>query len=574
MADGGSEPIRWSDGGNAPRVAWPRPELPSPSSTAARRLALASERITALLATPAAWWTIFGVVCVVLLAPLFLVDVPPVLDYPNHLARMYVLAFGQHDPILSRMYAQHWAIIPNLAIDLVLPELVRLLPIYVAGRIMLAAALLVPLLGVIAYHRAAFRTRSYWPLAAGLMAYNTVFIFGFMNFLISLGMALLIAAGWLRWRDRHPVAVALCGAAATTAIFFTHLFGLVFLAVLIGSDEVAALWRRWRSGDAIWSATVLHGLIAAVAFAPPILLVLASPVTQLDSAVVYRPLWHKLYCLTEPFLAYDGWDDALSGGVFLVGVYLSLRARRLLVAPGIGLAWLGLFGLYLICPFAVKHTGFVDARIPIMLGLLLFAGMRPLGFLPSTRYAVTAVLAFALVVRTTSLGVVWFDHNHDLADFRRVVSTVQPGSRVLVVSVDPVDVPDYWDSVPRGRRIPGFFRLDLHLPALLTIEHRAFWPYLFATPGEQPLVVRPPYDELSVGQGMPPDWQSLVVGYQVHPVTPTPYLRDWQRNFDYVLMLNAGGAGDLSRYLPDRLSLIAASDVAALFRIRRSAADP
>lgn len=41
------------------------------------------------------------------------------------------------------------------------------------------------------------------------------------------------------------------GAAATTAIFFTHLFGLVFLAVLIGSDEVAALWRRWRSGDAI-----------------------------------------------------------------------------------------------------------------------------------------------------------------------------------------------------------------------------------------------------------------------------------------------------------------------------------
>jgi len=58
----------------------------------------------------------------------------------------------------------------------------------------------------------------------------------------------------------------------------------------------------------------------------------------------------------------------------------------------------------------------------------------------------------------------------------------------------------------------------------------------------------------------------------VHPVTPAPYLRDWQRNYDYVLMLNAGGAGDLSRYVPDRLSLIAASDVAALFRIRRCAA--
>jgi hypothetical protein len=220
----------------------------------------------------------------------------------------------------------------------------------------------------------------------------------------------------------------------------------------------------------------------------------------------------------------------------------------------------------------VKHTGFIDARIPIMLGLLLFAGMRPVRLAPSARLAIAAILALCFVVRTTSLGVVWFDHNRDLADFRRVVSTVQPGSRVLVVSVDPEDVPDYWDTVPRGRRIPGFFRLDLHLPALLTIEHRAFWPYLFATPGEQPLVVRPPYDALAVGQGRPPDWQSLVVGYQVHPVTPTPYLKDWQRNYDYVLMLNAGGAGDLSHYVPDRLSLIAASDVAALFRIRNPAA--
>ena len=103
--------------------------------------------------------------CASLLAPLFLIDVPPVLDYPNHLARMYVLAFGAHDPILSRMYAQHWAIIPNLAIDLVLPEMLKFLPIYLAGRLVLAATLLMPLLGVIAYHRAAFRVRSYWPLA-------------------------------------------------------------------------------------------------------------------------------------------------------------------------------------------------------------------------------------------------------------------------------------------------------------------------------------------------------------------------------------------------------------------------
>ena len=165
MAHGGSDPIRWPGGGKAPRFAWPLPERSSPSSVAAWWPALASERITAPAASRAAWWAAFGFVCATLLVPLLLVDVPPLLDYPNHLARMYVLAFGAHDPILSRMYEQHWAIIPNLAIDLVLPEMLKLLPIYLAGRLVLAATLLMPLVGVIAYHRAAFRVRSYWPLA-------------------------------------------------------------------------------------------------------------------------------------------------------------------------------------------------------------------------------------------------------------------------------------------------------------------------------------------------------------------------------------------------------------------------
>ena len=56
-------------------------------------------------------------VCLALVAPFFAVDVPPVLDYPNHLARLYVLAFGASDPVLRTMYAPHWQIVPNHAID-------------------------------------------------------------------------------------------------------------------------------------------------------------------------------------------------------------------------------------------------------------------------------------------------------------------------------------------------------------------------------------------------------------------------------------------------------------------------
>jgi len=522
----------------------------------------------ALLSTRAAWWTVFAATCAALMVPLFLVDVPPLLDYPNHLARMYVLAFGAQDPILSRMYAQHWAIIPNLAIDLVMPAMLKVLPVYLAGRMVLGVTLLLPLVGAIVYHRVAFGVRSYWPLVAALGAYNALFLFGFMNFLLALGMALLAAAAWLRWRESHPVWVTALGALATIAIFFMHLFGLVFLAVLVGSEELATFWRRRRTGAAGWSLLLRRAAMGAIAFAPPLVLVLLAPIDQLEGRVFYRPIWHKLYCLTEPFLAYDGTLDALTGGLFAVGLYVAARHGRLRAAPGIGLALAGLFVAYLICPFSMKGTGFLDARFPIMLGLLLFAGLRPQGLSPRMAGAVGAVLAVVFLARTASLGAVWWDHNRDLADFRQVTETIAPGSRVLVVSFDPEDASAYWAQVPRGRRIPLFFRLDFHLPALLTIEHRAFIPYLFTVAAKQPLAVRPPYDRISVPEGQPPDWQSLVVGYNLHPVTPAPFLIGWREGFDYVLLLNAGGAGDLRQFLPGDLALVAGSDVAALYRIR------
>src|SRR3954447_13213244 len=101
----------------------------------------------------------------VLLAPLLLTEMPPLLDYPNHLARTYVLAFGEQDPVLSRIYAQQWDIIPNLAIDVVLTGLMRVLPVHVAGRAMLGLILLLNYAAIILYSRSAFGRWSWWPLA-------------------------------------------------------------------------------------------------------------------------------------------------------------------------------------------------------------------------------------------------------------------------------------------------------------------------------------------------------------------------------------------------------------------------
>ena len=87
-----------------------------------------------------------------------MVDLPPLLDYPNHLARAVVLAFGNSDPVLSQMYAAHWGIIPNLGMDLMLAPLLHVLPIHLAGRMVVGGAILLPVIGTIAYSRATFGT--------------------------------------------------------------------------------------------------------------------------------------------------------------------------------------------------------------------------------------------------------------------------------------------------------------------------------------------------------------------------------------------------------------------------------
>ena len=73
-------------------------------------------------------------------------------------------------------------------------------------------------------------------------------------------MALLAAAAWLRWRASHPVRVTVLGALATVAIFFMHLLGLLFLAVLLGGEEfgrVVASSADHRGGVA--PSAVPHG---------------------------------------------------------------------------------------------------------------------------------------------------------------------------------------------------------------------------------------------------------------------------------------------------------------------------
>ncbi len=60
---------------------------------------------------------LFAILFVLAAFPVSLIKILPLVDYPNHLARMYLLANLPSSPTLQAFYAIHWRPVPNLAMD-------------------------------------------------------------------------------------------------------------------------------------------------------------------------------------------------------------------------------------------------------------------------------------------------------------------------------------------------------------------------------------------------------------------------------------------------------------------------
>lgn len=504
------------------------------------------------------WWSAAAAVAIVLVIPFVLVDVPPVLDYPNHLARFFVLAHPD-DPVLSQIYAPNWRILPNLGMDVIGALLLRVVDVHVGGRLLLALSLFAPVIGVVVYHRAVFARRSLWPLASALVAYNGVFFLGFMNFLLSLGLALCAAGGWIVLRRRQMVWAPIAfGAAAAAVTFICHIFGVLFFVLLIGADEVDRLWAARRSAVSFARGLAQVAMMIAAALSPALLLYGLSPLNLAEASYGGWMGWHKVWWILAPFMTSDA-RLTLITAVAVLSLLMLVR-RQLRLAPGLPLALAILFVAFILVPQNMGTGALIDVRCAVMIGLLLFAGVAP--ELDDRQALFAGVAIGALILgRSLYIGSTWIDHRQDLAEVRAAIAAVEPGTRVILARGHAGDEPNMG---PAERHLPGLYRMDNHLAALLVIERRAFWPLLFAHPAQQPLTVRPPYDALAMKVADPVPWAWLADTEPSATSLPAaPYLAHWRTSFDAVLLLDPAAA------MPSvpGLSLIHAGSYAELYRI-------
>jgi hypothetical protein len=364
-------------------------------------------------------------------------------------------------------------------------------------------------------------------------------------------MALLLAAAWVRWRGAYPVRMLMVSMGGAVALFLCHLMGLMFFAVLLGAEEAASALKSGRAGKCL-----ARGAVLLAVFATPAVLYWLSPLETVAGDPVYHGLAAKLGETMVPFTNYVRPLDVAVAAVVGSGLLAGLVTRRLIAAPGPALALCLLFIGWAAAPFGFKGTSHLDERFVTMAGLMVFACLRPVRLPRGIRPAVVVGLAALLTLRMGIVAEAWWEHRTDVAGLRAAIAGVEPGSRVFVTSVSPAEAPAYWRVGPAARRLSDGTRTETHMPALLLIERRAWWPFLFDNPSQQPVVQLEPYRRLAraVGSMVP---HHVLDGAGINRVC----------GFDYVLLLEAGAEPALDDFGSGRLGLVVADDFAALFRV-------
>jgi len=468
------------------------------------------------------------VLAAVLALPVLSTDVPPLADYVNHLARMYVIAEGAGDPHLAGFYQIIWDIIPNLVMDLVVPPLVHLVGIYPAGQIFVLLTLAVILSGAWALHRTVAGQDNPLILLAFLFVLNNAFLYGFMNYLFGLGLALwglavdrvmIRRAFWQQW--------AVLGLFAAL-MFLAHLFavGLFGLGLL-----AARLSRVFELPGGRLAYTRREFLLLTAIFAPLLPILAHSPTLGLAFDVSWD-FWGKGDGFGWITRTYDPAADRLLGwGLIGSGALLALAGKLKIHRDGLFVAGLGLL-IYALMPNVLFGSWAADLRLPVALALMIlpFARLETEGL--ASGFAV-AVIAILVVARVQAIGTVWQGLEGTFDQFRAAMTNIEPGSKILVADA----------THPKGNE--AFNTPMSHAACLAIIERSALVTTAFSVQGKQVLSVREPFTRLVDREdGDPPSAQALAADLngkvEAHG-DPDAFWRGWAKKYDYVFLLYTAG---------------------------------
>ena len=468
-----------------------------------------------------------GTLAVLTIAATASVEIPAMVDYLNHLARMELLADGRAHPA----YESQWAIIPNLAMDILVPPLAHFMGAAAATKLFLIFSQILMVTGAMALERVVKGATGFAGVCAVLALFTTPVAWGLLNFTFGLGVAVWGLAAWIALWERPRLRWGVHWA-IVLALFVGHMFALGLYGFALGLYELARNERPPRG-------LVLFGL--ALASPVGVLLALVSlsggaiGTVGLDWDFTLKGRW--------PYLAFNVYYPLASAltAVALGGLAVALAASGSLRLSREGV-WIGvgLLILYLLLPRRLVGTAYLDVRVITASLLFLPAFCR----LTAARSVVVAALFMLAVANGALTFNAWRTRQLDYAQVRSTFPLLQHGAAVLIARRDDRTIAD----------VPLYYSPTLAVPAA-----SVFVSSFYAVSGTNPVAVRPAYLDLKVVNAL--DYVPPTVAQLVAPAAP--HLQRWLERYQYIYVIGEPGVSPA----PDRLTRIAVGARFTLYRI-------
>lgn len=458
----------------------------------------------------------------VVLVPVWSVDIPPLVDYPNHLARQYILVNLPHSDYLKAIYQADWNATPYLAMDAIVQTLSRFMSVEISGKIFLSLTLLLLALAPMSLNLALYGRVTPMAYLGLLFVHNTTMSLGFVQYLFSLGFSVCMLSLWIRLRDGQPWIRLIMLPVLSSLLFFSHLMGFVIYALLIGTYELGRHIVQVRSRTPrvplfLDSSQRLNLLsIVLQCCMPLIIFFVYGPSSETADALQetsYGGIWRKFELLSGMFSylipPYLWTLDRILAVVLPVGLILLLATRRLEISRHMLWPLLALLILFFIMPMQWLGGWGGDHRLLVAIGLILAGSLHPdvqrgdvwkLGF---------GLIIALIMIRATAVTVEWRRVDKENTEFLHSFELLTNGSKIY-----------YAFGHAGGRK--SFLNQKYFLPCLAVRDKQLFVPYLFTSsniPGI-PLQYKPDYyqlQQLSPGpileQNQSPMWGEIVDRY-------------------------------------------------------------
>lgn len=383
-----------------------------------------------------------ALVVLVALLPLLAVDLPPLIDLLGHVGRYSIQTGLDEHPWLKQYYAFEWRIIGNLGADILIELLDPFTDVETSAWIVVALNQMLAASGVVLLCREIHGRITPFCLFALPLIYCFPFQYGFINFTLSMALALLAFTLWLRLGRTGRIALrAALFVPIAVGIWLCHTFGWAFLGLLCAAESLMRAQENGRAWHlALWDAG-WRCLPLAVPLAPMMLW------RGQDSTGGLTEGWflpvEKLVWLWSILRLDNMALDIVSAAILFCLVYAGLRSPRFTRDRTMTAAATLCLLAFLILPVRVFGSFYADMRLaPYMMIVALLAIGDDKLTPRSRKWLMAAGVAF-LALRISLTTATYVERERELDAHLEALAAIPEGARVATLVSLPCPVE--WD---------------------------------------------------------------------------------------------------------------------------------